>query len=52
MKPERNINRAWLVFEEEDGFYWYNDQGYPYGPYDDEAGAWLGLQDYDATYYD
>jgi hypothetical protein len=52
MDPERNTDKAWAAFKEEDGYYWYNDQGYPQGPYDTMDHAWQGLDDYDATYYD
>ena len=52
ISPERNADKAWTVCEEEDGWYWYNDQGHPYGPHDTEEQADQCLWDYDATYYD
>lgn len=51
--PPRDTALAWYVWRHTDGkFYWYNDQGYPQGPYDAAEHAWQGLEDYDASYYD
>jgi hypothetical protein len=51
--PPRDTKLRWYVWRHTDGkFYWYNDQGYPQGPYSEAEQAWQGLEDYDATYYD
>ncbi len=50
--PIRNRDFAWSVEKDENGFYyWYDWQGNPYGPFDDEDIAYISLDEY-AYWYD
>jgi hypothetical protein len=48
--PNRNRDKAWEVYQYEGGWFWHDDGGIPYGPFDKESEAWDALGLYDAWY--
>ena len=46
MEPKHDPSKAWGIYEEEDGFYYYSLTGNPYGPYKDEDAALNALEGY------
>lgn len=44
---EKDINKAWGVYEESDGWYYYKEYGQPVGPFVTKEDADFELEDYD-----
>ena len=48
--PPNNFEKQWGVYKEDDGWYYYDWRGEPYGPFDNLNAAWDALDDYAYDY--
>jgi hypothetical protein len=51
MIHQRYPEKSWTVGEENNEWYFFDDRGFPYGPFDTEEEAQNALDDYDNDYY-
>lgn len=50
MDIKKDFNKSWGVYQEEDGWYWYDCYGNPSGPYENEDFANWVLDGYELEY--